>query len=63
MATETAQQRQDRENYESAQAWQRERNAYLLTLAPTVEQGEAIAQANAASAAAWQRERDAFLSK
>jgi len=61
MATETAQQRQDRENYESAQAWQRERNAYLLTLAPTVEQGEAIAQANAASAAAWQRERDAYL--
>ena len=61
MATETAQQRQDRENYESAQAWQRERNAYLLTLAPTVAQGEAIAQANAASAAAWQKERGAYL--
>jgi len=57
-AAETAQQKQDRENFESAQAWQRERNAYLLTLAPTVEEGEAIARANAESAAAWQREQD-----
>jgi hypothetical protein len=57
-AAETAQQKLDRENYESAQAWQRERDAYLKTLAPTREEAEAIAKANAESAAAWQREQD-----
>jgi hypothetical protein len=57
-AAETAQQKLDRENFESAQAWQRERDAYLKTLAPTREEAEAIARANAELAAAWQREQD-----
>jgi len=57
-AAETAQQKQDRENFESAQAWQRERDAYLLTLAPTLEEGAAIDRYNIESAAAWQREQD-----